>query len=146
MIGTSNGHSHAGQAIDVSTPTTLSVADQYYQINGPFSPMSLSRFIHNIDGTLTCVGGKDCFLFSGASDLEVNKACKITYGLFKNGTLVAGAETPHDFAAQSKIENISITAILSGIKANDYFDVRAKSSVSDTILTVATLLITFWGE
>lgn len=141
----SNGHTHAGQVIDALTNTDLTLADQYYKINGPFTAMDLHAFIHNIDGTLTYTGTLKHFLFSGASDLGVNKVCRITYALFKNGVLVPGAETPHDFTAQAKVENISITAILGATK-DDYFAVYGKSSVADTVLSVATLLTTFWGE
>lgn len=141
----SNGHAHAGQGIDAETDTDLINADQYYQITGPFTPMDLNLFTHNVDGTLTYVGRDANFLFNGASDIKVDKACRITFGLFRRDIIFPGAETPHDFPAADKLANISITAIILAEK-DDYFDVRAKSSVINTKLSVNTLLTTFWGE
>ena len=145
MIGIINGHKHAGQGISTPANTTLTNAGQYYQIVGVFTPMDLSFFTHNVDGTLTYKGPSSHFLFTGASDVGADKACELTYGLFKNGILVSGAETPVSITVPDKTANISITGISVLIK-DDAFDVRAKSDQASTVLTVKTLSTTFWGK
>lgn len=136
---------YRGQSIlTAQDTTTLSVIGTYYKINGTFSADYILGFSHNTNGTLTYTKTKDCiFLFNGVSDLEVNKACEITYALFINGISVA--ETLHDFAATSKIENISITAFLE-LQKNNYLEIYAKSDTVDTIITVSSLLTTYLGQ
>ena len=83
------------------------------------------------------------FLINGVSDLEVNKAATVSYALFINGTLVPSEITPHTFTNQSKIENISITAI--GILSlDDTIEVRAKGDGTLAVsVTVRKLDVTF---
>jgi len=96
-------------------------------------------------GTLKYEGTGGTFLINGVSDLEVNKATGICYALFVNGSEVPGEVTPHGFTNQSKIENISITAI--GVLAtNDLIEIRARTDASamTVTITVAKLDVTFF--
>lgn len=133
--------------IYLSTPLAkeLVVADQYYKIPGAFTVADFGRFECSTAGVLTFKGDGGIFLLNGVSDVQVDKACKTTYGLYINGSLVSGAETPHDFAATSKIANISITALLENLANGDEMEVYAKSDTANTLLTPATLIVTFFG-
>ena len=86
--------------------------------------------------------------FHGTSDLEVAPASgtpTITYALFINGVLKAGAETPHVFNVLNKIENISIIAPLI-LDRNDYIEIHVKSSVAGVTVTSKTLSILYDGK
>ncbi len=146
-----NGHeqriiSKGQMALSSSENTTLTTSPDYYKIGGTWADGVSECFDVDAGGRLTFNG---CcatnFLFTGVSDLKVNKACTLTYGLYLNGALVSGAETPHTFTSASKVESISITKIVT-LQPGDYVEVHAKSSEDTTILTSETLSITFWGE
>jgi len=133
-------------AISAATPTVTGAANTYVQMAGTFTDSHLNNWELNTDGTLTYTGADGAYcLFNGNSGMEVDKACKLTYGLYKNGALVPGAESPQDFAASSKISNIGITRICK-LNKGDYVNVYMKSSVLTTTVTVQTLFLTFWGE
>lgn len=99
------------------------------------------------DGTLTKISSGSKFLVNGVSDLKVNKACTIFYGLSINGSVVSGQITEHTFTSTSKIENISITAI-ADISIDDEIEIWAKGDgvISGVQLTPVKLDVTFWGE
>ncbi len=82
---------------------------------------------------------------NGVSDIKVDKACEITYALYKNGELVTGAETPHSFASASKYSTISITTLIT-VNPGDYFEAWAKSDDATVTLTINSLKILFFGE
>ena len=133
-------------ALSASQVTTLTTADLYYKIAGTWGDGLLENFEIDAGGKLTFNGCSGTgFLFNGVSDLKVDKVCTLTYGLYLNGSLVSGAETPHDFTAASKVESISITKIIS-LTPGDEIEIYAKSNAATTSLTSETLLITMWGE
>jgi len=100
----------------VITPATteLAVIGDYYQIAGTFADGEAKNFSVASNGTIT-YNGKDnsVFQLTGASDVEVNKACTITYAIEKNGVIDTASITPHTFVSTSKIANISICRIVS---------------------------------
>ena len=130
--------------LTVTATTTTGTAGDYTKILGTFANGSSKNF--TVSGNKLIYNGPSGqdFLFSGASDVEVDKACILTYGLYVNDALVAGAETPHTFVAASKISNISITAIVT-LNHGDEIDVYVKSSVDTTVVDPTTLIITFLG-
>ena len=139
-------HERGQEKLSTPNNTTTVTANTYIKIDGVFIDGSVSGFSLDPSGILTYTGNGGAFLFNGVSDLEVNKASTTTYGLFLNGVLLTGAETPHDFTAASKTESISITSIIVIASNGDEFEVYGKSSEANTIITVKTLQITFWGE
>lgn len=133
-----------GQLIlDSPTSVSLSVINQPYKITGTYSDGGTNReFATSAGGILEYTGEDGRFLVNGTSDLEVNKASRVTYMLYVNGTLVTGAETPHDFASNSKIENISITRIVD-VSNGDEIEVYAKSDTVNTNIDVNDLSVNF---
>jgi hypothetical protein len=97
-------------------------------------------------GTLTKTAGAAIFLVNGVSDLEVNKACSITYGLAINGSVIPHETTLHTFSVQSKMSNISITA-LAEISENDTIEIWCKGDGTAGIeVCIPKLDVTFFGE
>jgi len=131
----------------VSTPaaTTLTTAGDYYQVAGTFGNGCSKNFTVAADGTVTYTGIGAKFLFSGVSDLQVDKACEITYALEKNSVIDTTSQTPHTFTAASKIDGIAITRIVS-LVTGDVLKVMAKSDTNTTSMTANTLFLTFMGE
>ena len=146
MSGFKNGQLFYGcQRLLSSEITNCEDLGTYYKIGGTWGGHECRGFIRDGSGKLTYLSGGGCtFLFNGSSDVSVNKACRITYGLYKNGVLVSNAETPHDFSATSKIESLGITA-LADLNLGDYLEIYVKSSVDDTEITSTSLAITFLG-
>lgn len=94
-------------------------------------------------GTLTKGGVAGIFAMNGVSDLKVNKACTVYYGLHVNGTLVAHEVTEHTFSVQAKLENISITA-LAELAVGDTIEIYAKGDGTAGIeLVVGKLDVVF---
>lgn len=135
----------------LDTGTTLAFTGTTYEkIIGTWSnvnPKTNNKFyVDSTNNRLVYTGKKSVIcLFNGVSDIKVDKACEITYALFKNGSLVSGAETPHSFASPSKYSTISITA-LTEVQPDDYFEVYAKCDDATVTLTINSLLILFFGE
>ena len=97
-------------------------------------------------GTMTKTLSGATFLVNGVSDLDINKAATISYGLAINGSVVPHEVTTHTFTSASKIENISITA-LAAISENDTIEIWAKGDgTAGILLTINKLDVTFWGE
>jgi hypothetical protein len=136
------GHMH----ITGTNDTICTLVDTYYKMSGTFSNSLNKNFTTTAAGELIHTGpDNSIYQFDGVSDLAVNKASVITYGLFVNSTLVPGAETPHTFAAASKIANIAITEIIT-LNNGDSIDIHMKSDTASTTVTVNTLFIRCWGE
>ena len=134
--------------VRVSTPatTTLTTAGDYYSIDGTFSDGDCKNFTVASDGTITYNGNDGTiFQFVGVSDLEVDKACEITYALEKNSVIDTTSTTPHTFVAASKIDGIAITRVIS-LNNGDVLKIKAKSTVNTTLMTANTLFLTFFGE
>jgi len=85
------------------------------------------------------------FLFNGVADVSIDKASDISFALYKNGSLVVGAETPHSFSAPSKTSTLSICRIKT-LNSGDYLEVWAKCSDDTATITINGLNITAWGE
>jgi len=131
--------------LQASAGSVLANKDTYYKVSGTFSNGQARGFII-VDNKLKWKGADNSvFLFGGVSDVKSNKACEIHYGLFKNGVLVTGAETPHTFPALARISTISIIGICV-LDYDDELDVYARSDTDGTILSVASLNIVLWGE
>lgn len=97
-------------------------------------------------GTLIKTNNDNNFLVNGVSDLEINKAATIFYGLAVNGNIISHEITEHTFSAASKIENISITAS-ADLKLNDEVEIWVKGDGTlGVTVTVNKLDVTFWSE
>ena len=143
MAGFLRGHGcYANHELDAPTVTDCANADEYYKIGGVWVDGSCQDFIIDGTGRLIYTGQPKHFEFNGASDLSVNKACRIHYALYKDGVAVPKAETPHDFAASSKIGHIGITKIVKDLPAC-YLEIWVKSDVDNTLVTHSTLMTTF---
>ena len=133
----------------IATGTTLAfdAVDTYQKIIGTWTDGCANRFtVDDVNDRIIYNGVRSMVaLMNGVSDIQTDKACQITYALYKNGTLVTGAETPHTFASASKYATISITTLIE-IAANDYFEVWAKCDDNTVTLTINSLKILFFGE
>lgn len=134
--------------VRISSPsaTTITDADTYYQVAGTFTDGICKDFTLAEDGTLTYGGanGRN-FLFNGASDIEVDKACEITYSLEKNGDIDTTTSTIHTFLSPSKVSNISVARLIQ-LNSGDVLKVKVKSDTAEVSLTAQSLFLTFWGE
>lgn len=125
--------------------TSIVTANEYIPVSGNFVDGNIKNFTLDSNGTLTYIGYGNDVLFSGVSDVAVNKNCKITYALFRNGVLIPEAQTPHNFQGVSITETLAITHILY-VNHGDAFQVYCKSDQVNTDLTVDNLCVTFWGR
>ncbi len=128
--------------------TTCTEVNTYYKIAGTWTDGLTCNegWIYDGSGKITYVGQSGTYFhFNGVSDMSANKVSTITYGLYKNGSLVPGAETPHTFPTASSTSTISITNIFP-VNKGDYFEVYTKSDTSNTVVTSSTLMITFFGD
>lgn len=131
--------------LSAPTVTKTATANVYVPVSGNFTDGMIKNFVLNSNGTLTYIGYGNDILFNGVSDVETNKNCTMTYTLYRNGSYVAGAETPHVFHGVSITETISITRILYA-EHGDTFQIYCKSDQADTELLVSGLCITLWGR
>lgn len=137
-------HYHGLMTLATPDSINLETIGQYYQAPGTYTIFAHSGFTTSAGGVLTFLKAKGSFSLNGTADIEVNKACILTFGLYKNGVLVPDAETPHTFAASSKISTIAITSIVH-LDKNDYLEVFAKSDTANTLLTPSTLNVALYG-
>ena len=144
-IGTAtNSRASMFTTLPGSYPTTLTTADTYYKIAATFFGRLLSRFTVSAAGVLTYTGDGEVFSLTGVSDLHCSRACELTYGLYLNGVLISGTETPVTVTAANKDDNIAITGLIE-LATGDTLEVYAKSDTASTVLTVQSLRITMWG-
>lgn len=139
---------HGGMALTDKPVIDLAIADDYYQIEGAWAvfPTPVNFEIDIPNSRLYYRGVNDItFLVNGTSDVKSSKVAIITYGLFKNGTLVPGAESPHTFGSANAVELMAITALID-LKKDDYLEIHAKSTTASTDLTPQSLAITFFGS
>lgn len=122
--------------LSAASDTVLATANQYYPVSGTFTTDGTnSDFTIDASGTITYSGLDPIrIIMIGTSDVRVDKACLLTYGLFNKGVLIPGAFTPHDFVAASKTSTLSITSSFV-VSAGDVFQVYAKSDTSNTTAT-----------
>ncbi|MCK4521611.1 MAG: hypothetical protein KAU20_03480 [Nanoarchaeota archaeon] len=130
-----------------SLVTDCVTADQYYKIVGAWSDGDCNQgFEFDGAGKLTYTGQDGVYcLFNGVSDLSSSKVARVWYGLYINGVLASGAETPHDFQAANKIGGISITNFVK-LQKYDYIEIYVKSEVAANPITHETLLLTLLGD
>lgn len=138
------GRYHEYGDLNISTPEAinLEVIGQYYKIPGVYDVFNEGGFIVDANGLLTYTGIYGIFLMNGISDAEVNKSSYVTYASYLNDELYSS--TVHQFAASSKAEAISTTAIVK-LSRNDTIEIYAKSDTANTLLTPTTLKVTFFG-
>lgn len=119
----------------------------YQKIVGTWSDGFSNNFtISDANDRITYIGTQTMiFLFNGVADCSVDKACVTTFGLYKNGSLVTGAETPHGFTSASKIGTVSISRLIE-LKPGDYIEAWAKVDTAAVTITFNTLSISFFGE
>ena len=131
--------------LSTSADITCTEADTYYKINGTnWTSAGLENFSALNTGVITYEGENTRnFVFAGASDLSSDAAAVVTYVLYKNGEAVAGSETPHTFAVQDNIENISIVGIIEDVENGDEFEIYVKSSDEGGVVSVETLSVIF---
>jgi hypothetical protein len=129
--------------------THCTTAGTYYKIYslGGFSDGENNNFTVDGNGKITFTGlkGTNC-ITTGVSDVTADKQCQLYYALYKNGSLVANAETPVDINNPGKAKSIAITRMIPHLKSGDYFEIYVKSDVANTIVTHNTLFITFIGD
>jgi hypothetical protein len=131
--------------IKLATPlaVNLETAGQYYKIPGTYDTGVLSyHFTVNAAGKLTYNGPKGIFLMNGISDVQVNKLCTITYATKKNAEFLS--DTSHIFATADRNETLATTNLVQLVQG-DYLEVYAKSTTVNTLVTPATLKVTFYG-
>jgi len=142
-------HSKSKGQIRLSAPTTTELSatpDTWKAIAGVFVDGQCNCFTLSADGILTYNGDKSQdFLFSGASDLQADKNCILTYGLYVNGTLVGEAQTPVTIDHANSFGSIGITSIVN-LSKDDYLQIWVKSDTANTDVGVQTLNVTLWGE
>jgi hypothetical protein len=133
--------------IDTGTTLAFTSANTYEKIVGTWTDGCANNFtISDVNDRITYNGNRTmCAVMNGVSDISVNKACTVTFALYKNGSLLTGAETPHTFGYISRYSTISITTIIE-ITQNDYFEVWAKADDTSVTLTINSLKILFFGE
>jgi hypothetical protein len=126
-------------ALSVPAPTPLTLGDTYYKVLGTFVDTGLNdKFTPNADGSVVYNGEPGTLKIFGTADVTLNGPNKLTFALYKNDVLIPEAQTPHDFDAANKSENISITGAIT-IATNDKLQVWAKSSSAGDVLTPQTL-------
>lgn len=123
----------------------LTNAEQYYHVTGTYSDGNALGFTTLADGKITFNGHDGtAFVMTGISDLSVDKNCKLSYGLYKNGVLIPGAESPHDFEHANQTILLAINFLIT-LNRGDYLEVYAKSSIANTTLTITSLVTTYLG-
>lgn len=134
------------QKLSAPQTTTCTLADTYYKIAGTWGGSLCKGFERDGTGKITYKGPSGVtYLFNGTSDVKTDTAGKVTYGLYLNGALVTGAETPHDFTAAAKTENIAITSF-PAFNYGDEIEVYCKHSTAGSDVISDSLIITFLGE
>lgn len=133
--------------LDCSTPLVVDIisANTYQLVEGTWCDGSNNLF--TISGnTLKYTGIEDVVVFfAGHSDLQVSKVGQLSYGLYKNGQLVSGAETPHTFVTSAKTSTISIAKIIE-LSYNDELEIWVKYDDDSAELTIYSLTILCWAN
>jgi hypothetical protein len=140
-------HNRGQLLLTIPKEVTFAANDVYVKIKGVFSDGEAHNFeIDAVNNRIIFKGDEaQCFFIAGVSEASVNKACIITYGMYKNGALVPNAETLHTFPASARTSTLSIVRI-ARLEPGEYLEVWAKSSDATAKLTVATLAVVLWGN
>lgn len=135
--------------MSIALGTTLAFANIniYEKVIGTWSDGFSNNFvISDANDRITYTGGQTMvFLFNGTADASVDKACVTTFGLYKNGILIPGAETLHGFTSPAKVGTVSIAKLIE-LKQGDYLEVWAKVDTTAVTITFNVLSILFFGE
>ncbi len=124
---------------------TLVIAGTWYAISDAKLICLHCNKFSNVNGQITYNGpGNFGVLFIGTADLEVNKACRVTFQLFKNGVAVQGIQSVKDFSNPAKIGTLAKGHGMD-IVQGDVIEVRVKSSAANTIVSVTTMSLVFKG-
>ena len=146
MIGLGRRENSRGQLrLSAAADSAIAEINTYQKVSGIFTDGHCCDFSVEDSKLMYSGANNKCFLFTGTSEVKVNKPCSIFYALYKNGQLVDTAQTPHVFLASAKTESISITSLVT-LNKNDYLEVFCKSDTAGTVLSVQTLNITLWGN
>jgi len=130
-----------GLTAPFSTPMAL--ANTYYKMLGVFGISGINKeFTANVDGSLTYNGEDGWLEVNGTSDVALTSAGKLTYALFRNDVLIPEAQSPHDFVANDKSENMSITGPIYA-ETGDVFQVYGQTDVIGNTVTPANLNVVF---
>jgi hypothetical protein len=125
--------------------TDLTVAGQWYDIQGAFEMSITPKGFDVIGGVFTYIGTNNTsFRFVGSSDAKVSKNAELLYGLFINEEVEPRATSTHTFGTPNAFELMAITKYVELNKGDQLF-VRALSNTTDTRLTPASLDTTFGG-
>ena len=124
--------------------TTCVNANEWYPVAGTFSnETDINEAFEKVAGGLKAM--KSCkAIFGGSGNILANKASIITLGLFVNGVNFAKADTVVSFEAPLRTMPAARTIALS-IPKDAVLDIRVKSSVTTTIVTVGQLNALFVG-
>ena len=128
--------------------TNCAVIGTYYKVDGTWSDGDICNngFIFDGTGKITYIGESGAILlFNGVSDVKADKVSQVHYGLYLNGSIVPGAETPVDFVSANSLRNISISNFVP-LQKGDYFEIYIKSDTTNTLVTSNTLFLTFLGD
>lgn len=126
----------------VATSTLLVTSSEYYQMIVSSTDSYNKNFSTNATGTITYSGTSGLyFLFNGATNFLTDKAALVTYGLYVNGALATGAESPIDIAASSKRASNAITRVIQ-LNNGDKINIWVKSDQANTTITVDALFLT----
>jgi len=136
-------HNRWQMALSAPVATTCTNANTYYKVVGTrWDGCSKNFTISDADDKITNTWWSWCFHFSGNSEVAVDKACDITYWLYRNWELVTWAETVHTFTWWARTHSISISKLID-IVNGDYFQVYVKTNDVWVIVTHTTLVIVF---
>jgi hypothetical protein len=146
IIDKINNRPKGGMHVNPGTTVAFAGVDTYEKIIGTWSDgISVKFTVDDVNDRLIYTGDDTLtFIMNGVSNLSVDRSCQTTYGLYVNGVLVPGAETPHTFAASARVDTISISGLIE-LKKNDYIEIWAKCDTAGTTMTIQLGQITMFA-
>jgi hypothetical protein len=78
-------------------------------------------------------------MFFGDSNFSSNATSEVTYGLYKNDSLITGAATTISPSASSKYGQLSINRVQLFLAAGDTIRIKVNASTGTPTLTVQSL-------
>jgi len=125
--------------------TALSVAGDWYDVQGTFELSEDPDGFAIIEGVPTYLGPTQVNLFTGSSDVKVDKNTDLSYGLFVNNETEPRAVSLHTFSTPNAYELMAISKEVT-LDYGDKLYLRAKASANTTKMTPADLNTVFWGS
>ena len=131
--------------------TTLINAGEWYTLTDTrLICLHANKFTNN-EGVVTFIGDDNFgVLFNGTADVEVDRACRLSFQLFKIPlgetipVIVPGILSVKDFSAPAKIGTLAKSHGLDIVKG-DQLLVRAMTSAAGTVLSITTISLVFKG-